>query len=48
LSGLQAANAINLAQVVADVGFADESHLSRVIRQETGETPAALRQALRS
>lgn len=38
----------NLAQVAADVGFADESHLSRVIRRETGETPAALRQALRS
>jgi AraC-like DNA-binding protein len=36
----------NLAQVAAAAGFADESHLSRVVRVETGQTPAALRAAL--
>lgn len=36
-----------LARVAADAGFADESHLSRVLRQETGQTPATLRSALR-
>jgi AraC-like DNA-binding protein len=36
----------NLALVAAAAGFADESHLSRVMRRETGETPAALRDAL--
>ena len=36
----------NLAQVAAAAGFADESHLSRVLRRETGTTPAALRAAL--
>jgi AraC-like DNA-binding protein len=36
----------DLAYLAADLGFADQSHLSRVIRQETGQTPSALRQAL--
>ena len=36
----------DLARVAADTGFADQSHLCRVIRRETGRTPAALRHAL--
>jgi AraC-like DNA-binding protein len=36
----------NLARLAADLGFADQSHLCRVIRSETGETPSALRAAL--
>lgn len=36
----------DLARIAADVGFADQSHMCRVISQETGSTPAALRQAL--
>lgn len=36
-----------LADVAADAGFADQSHLCRVIRRETGHTPTALRHALR-
>lgn len=36
----------SLARVAADVGFADQSHLCRVIRSETGHTPSALRRAL--
>ena len=36
----------NLARLAADVGFADQSHLCRVVRGETGRTPAALRAAL--
>ncbi|MFZ2112284.1 MAG: helix-turn-helix transcriptional regulator [Solirubrobacteraceae bacterium] len=36
----------DLARIAADVGFADQSHLCRVIVQETGNTPAALRHAL--
>jgi AraC-like DNA-binding protein len=35
-----------LADLAADLGFADQSHLCRVIRRETGETPSALRRAL--
>jgi AraC-like DNA-binding protein len=37
----------DLARIAADVGFADQSHLCRVIGQETGSTPAALRRDLR-
>jgi AraC-like DNA-binding protein len=37
----------NLARLAADVGFADQSHLCRVVRAETGRPPSALRQALR-
>jgi AraC-like DNA-binding protein len=36
----------NLARLAADSGFADQSHLCRVVRRETGRTPAALRRAL--
>lgn len=36
----------DLARVAADAGFADQSHLCRVVRQETGATPASLRAAL--
>ncbi|HEY5194838.1 MAG TPA: helix-turn-helix transcriptional regulator [Solirubrobacteraceae bacterium] len=36
----------DLARLAADLGFADQSHLCRVIRRETGSTPAALRNAL--
>jgi hypothetical protein len=32
--------------LAADLGFSDQSHLCRVIRSETGSTPAALRNAL--
>ena len=36
----------NLARLAAELGFADQSHLCRVVRSETGATPAALRAAL--
>jgi AraC-like DNA-binding protein len=36
----------NLARLAADVGFADQSHLCRVLRAETGQPPSALRQAI--
>ncbi|HEY3190929.1 MAG TPA: helix-turn-helix transcriptional regulator, partial [Solirubrobacteraceae bacterium] len=36
----------DLARLAADLGFADQSHLCRVIRAETGRTPSALRHAL--
>jgi AraC-like DNA-binding protein len=36
----------DLARLAAEVGFADQSHLCRVIRSETGMTPAALRASL--
>jgi AraC-like DNA-binding protein len=36
----------DLARLAADLGFADQSHLCRVVRSETGSTPAALRSAL--
>jgi AraC-like DNA-binding protein len=35
-----------LARLAADVGFADQAHLTRVLRAETGTTPSALRAAL--
>jgi AraC-like DNA-binding protein len=38
-----AGGAKSLAQVAAAAGFADQSHLCRVIREETGLTPSALR-----
>ncbi len=37
----------DLARIAADVGFADQSHLCRVIGQETGSTPAQLHRDLR-
>jgi AraC-like DNA-binding protein len=36
----------DLARLAAELGFADQSHLCRVVRQETGSSPAALRDAL--
>jgi AraC-like DNA-binding protein len=36
----------DLARIAADTGFADQSHLCRVVHQETGHTPSVLRQAL--
>lgn len=36
----------DLARLAADAGFADQSHLCRVLRQETGHSPSALRHAL--
>jgi AraC-like DNA-binding protein len=36
----------NLGRLAADLGFADQSHLCRVVRAETGGTPTALRRAL--
>jgi AraC-like DNA-binding protein len=36
----------DLARMAADLGFADQSHLCRVVRAETGTTPAALRATL--
>jgi AraC-like DNA-binding protein len=36
----------DLARLAADVGFADQSHLCRAIRSETGTTPSRLCQAL--
>jgi AraC-like DNA-binding protein len=36
----------NLARLAADLGFADQGHLCRVIRDETGSTPSALRATL--
>jgi AraC-like DNA-binding protein len=36
----------DLARLAADLGFADQSHLCRVVRDETGTPPAALRLAV--
>ena len=36
----------NLARLAADLGFADQSHLCRVLHGETGGVPSALRRAL--
>jgi AraC-like DNA-binding protein len=36
----------DLARLAADLGFADQSHLCRVVRDETGSPPAALRRAV--
>ena len=41
-----AAGEQNLARLAAETGFADQSHLCRLVRQETGSTPSALRAAL--
>jgi AraC-like DNA-binding protein len=38
----------DLARLAADLGFADQSHLCRVLRSEIGTTPSALRHALAS
>jgi AraC-like DNA-binding protein len=36
----------DLARLAAELGFADQGHLCRVVRSETGRTPSALRQLL--
>jgi AraC-like DNA-binding protein len=36
----------SLARLAADLGFSDQSHLCRVIRQETGHPPSVLRDIL--
>lgn len=36
----------DLAGLAGRVGFADQAHLTRAVRAETGDTPAALRRAL--
>ena len=36
----------NLARLAADLGYADQSHLCRVLRSETGRAPSALRSVL--
>lgn len=36
----------HLARLAAELGFADQSHLCRAVRSETGSTPAALRRLL--
>jgi AraC-like DNA-binding protein len=36
----------DLARLAAELGFADQSHLNRVLRSETAHTPGALRAAL--
>jgi methylphosphotriester-DNA--protein-cysteine methyltransferase len=35
-----------LAALAADLGFADQSHLCRVLRDETGHAPSTLRRML--
>jgi AraC-like DNA-binding protein len=41
-----AAGEDSLARLAADNGFADQSHLCRVLRAETGHPPSTLRQAI--
>jgi AraC-like DNA-binding protein len=36
----------SLARLAADLGFADQAHLTRTVREHTGHTPAALRRVL--
>jgi AraC-like DNA-binding protein len=38
----------DLVRIAAEAGFADQSHLCRVVRREAGTTPGALRAALSS
>jgi transcriptional regulator GlxA family with amidase domain len=37
-----------LAEIAAALGFADQAHFTRVVRQHLSHTPAALRRTLRS
>jgi len=37
-----------LARLAAELGFADQAHLARVVRQELGTTPSLLRERLAS
>ena len=36
----------DIARLAAELGLADQSHFSRAIRSETGQTPSALRRFL--
>jgi transcriptional regulator GlxA family with amidase domain len=36
----------SLALLAADLGFADQAHLTRTVREHVGSTPAALRRVL--
>lgn len=45
LDAIEAGNA-NLADLAAELGFADHAHLTRTVRDECGHTPQALRQLL--
>lgn len=38
----------NFAVLAADLGFADQAHLCRTVRQHLGRTPTALRRLLHS
>jgi transcriptional regulator GlxA family with amidase domain len=40
-------DAAPLAEIAAALGFADQAHFTRVVRQHLSHTPAALRRALR-
>jgi len=44
----KALGAATLADIAADVGFADQAHMTRVVRQLTGLTPQRLRRAGRT
>ncbi|MGH7733936.1 MAG: helix-turn-helix transcriptional regulator [Gemmatimonadales bacterium] len=37
-----------LADLAASLDFADQAHLSRVVREHVGQTPGALRRALKT
>ena len=45
LDAIEAGNT-NLADLAAELGFADHAHLTRTVRGECGHTPQALRQLL--
>ncbi len=46
-AGLLAADSAGLAEIALTTGFADQSHLNRVFRRETGLTPGAYRRLAR-
>lgn len=47
-AGLLAGGSHNLAEIALSTGFADQSHLTRIFRRETGITPGAYRRLARS
>lgn len=46
--GLLARRDVSLAHVAFETGFADQSHLTRAVRAESGRTPGAIRSMLQS
>lgn len=36
----------SLAALAADLGFSDQAHLTRTVREQLGHTPTALRELL--